>query len=200
MVASSFGKLVMKENPRDGVKEEDLALALLMMITNNIGQVAYLNAQLHQCNKIFFVGSFLRHNQISCRRLAFAIDFWSQGNMEALFLMHEGYFGALGTFLHSVFGDEVDKVLRENDRNHPVEKTRSPVTPKKDKTGDSSIDFTAEDGDEARESMGPIRRLSKNFAEWSMKVSASTEKPPKPANSRRGRSSSDDFVLRSAMK
>lgn len=39
MVASSFGKLVMKQNPREGVKEEDLAIALLMMITNNIGQV-----------------------------------------------------------------------------------------------------------------------------------------------------------------
>jgi type II pantothenate kinase len=39
MVASSFGKLVMKENPWDGVREEDIALALLMMITNNIGQV-----------------------------------------------------------------------------------------------------------------------------------------------------------------
>ena len=42
MVASSFGKLVMKEQPRDGVREEDLAIALLMMITNNIGQVWYL--------------------------------------------------------------------------------------------------------------------------------------------------------------
>ena len=99
MVASSFGKLVMKEYPRDGMKEEDLAIALLMMITNNIGQVSYLNAQLHGCSKIFFVGSFLRHNNISCRRLAFAIDFWSKGAMEALFLVHEGYFGALGTFL-----------------------------------------------------------------------------------------------------
>lgn len=39
MVASSFGKLVMKQNPREGVKDEDLAIALLMMITNNIGQV-----------------------------------------------------------------------------------------------------------------------------------------------------------------
>ena len=38
MVASSFGKLVMKEHPREGVKEEDLAIALLMMITNNIGE------------------------------------------------------------------------------------------------------------------------------------------------------------------
>jgi type II pantothenate kinase len=109
MVASSFGKLVMKEEPREGVSEEDLALALLMMITNNIGQVAYLNAQLHQCSKIFFVGSFLRHNSISCRRLSFAIEFWSNSKMEALFLHHEGYFGALGTFLQSAYGDDVDK-------------------------------------------------------------------------------------------
>ena len=43
MVASSFGKLVMKESPREGVKEEDLAIALLMMITNNIGQINHLN-------------------------------------------------------------------------------------------------------------------------------------------------------------
>lgn len=111
MVASSFGKLVMKENPREGVREEDLALALLMMITNNIGQVAHLNAQLHGCKKIFFVGSFLRHNPVSCRRLAFAIDFWSGGQMEALFLVHEGYFGAMGTFLQSAFGEDVDKIL-----------------------------------------------------------------------------------------
>lgn len=111
MVASSFGKLVMKENPWDGVREEDIALALLMMITNNIGQVAHLNAQLHSCSKIFFVGSFLRHNPISCRRLSFAIDFWSAGKMEAIFLAHEGYFGALGTFLESAFGDEVDRFL-----------------------------------------------------------------------------------------
>lgn len=111
MVASSFGKLVMKDNPREGIKEEDFAIALLMMITNNIGQIAYLNAKLHGCTKIFFVGSFLRHNSISCRRLAFAIDFWSKGEMEALFLKHEGYFGALGTFLMSAFGDDLDKAL-----------------------------------------------------------------------------------------
>mmetsp|Transcript_14311 Transcript_14311/g.31354 ORF Transcript_14311/g.31354 Transcript_14311/m.31354 type:complete len:616 (-) Transcript_14311:194-2041(-) len=110
-VASSFGKLVTKENPREGVREEDLALALLMMITNNIGQVAYLTAQLQKCSKIFFVGSFLRQNPISCRRLSFAINFWSKGAMEALFLTHEGYFGALGTFLTSAFADEVDKVI-----------------------------------------------------------------------------------------
>ena len=111
MVASSFGKLTMRDTPREGIREEDLAIALLMMITNNIGQVSYLNAKLHSCSKIYFVGSFLRHNQISCRRLAFAIDFWSKGTQEALFLQHEGYFGALGTFLQSAFGEDVDRVL-----------------------------------------------------------------------------------------
>lgn len=111
LVAASFGKLVMKENPLEGVKEEDLILALLMTVINNIGQVAYMNARIHNCNKIYFVGSFLRHNFISCRRLAFAIDFWSGNKMEALFLNHEGYFGALGTFLASAFGEDVDKIL-----------------------------------------------------------------------------------------
>lgn len=73
--------------------------------------MAYLNAQLHNCTKIFFVGNFLRHNNISCRRLAFAISFWSKATMEALFLEHEGYFGALGAFLESAFGDKVDEIL-----------------------------------------------------------------------------------------
>ena len=114
MVASSFGKLVMKEKPASGLKEEDLAIGLLMMITNNIAQISYLNACLHKCSKIFFVGSFLRHNQVSCRRLAFAIDFWSKGQQEALFLEHDGYFGALGTFLESAFGKDVDVMLEQH--------------------------------------------------------------------------------------
>ena len=101
LVASSFGKLVAKENPAAGLKQEDLARALLLMVTNNIGQVAYLNAQLHKTPRIYFVGNFLRGNKLSQRRLSFAIDFWSKGEMEALFLEHEGYFGALGAFLLS---------------------------------------------------------------------------------------------------
>ena len=101
LVASSFGKLVAKQNPAEGLEQEDLARALLLMITNNIGQVAYLNAQLHKTKRIYFVGNFLRHNVISQQRLAFAIDFWSGGKNEALFLEHEGYFGALGAFLLS---------------------------------------------------------------------------------------------------
>jgi len=101
IVASSFGKLVSKEDPAKGLTQEDLARALLSLVTNNIGQVAYLNAKLHNTPRIYFVGSFLRENMISQRRLSYAIDYWSKGEMEALFLEHEGYFGALGAFLMS---------------------------------------------------------------------------------------------------
>lgn len=99
IVASSFGKLVSKEDPAKGLTQEDLARALLSLVTNNIGQVAYLNAKLHSTPRIYFVGSFLRLNMISQRRLSYAIDYWSKGEMEALFLEHEGYFGSLGAFL-----------------------------------------------------------------------------------------------------
>lgn len=101
LVASSFGKLVAKVNPAVGLKQEDLARALLLMVTNNIGQVAYLNAQLSNTPRIYFVGNFLRNNKISQRRLAYAINYWSKGEMEALFLEREGYLGALGAFLLS---------------------------------------------------------------------------------------------------
>ena len=101
LVASSFGKLVAKRDPAIGLKQEDLVRALLLMVTNNIGQVSYLNAKLHSTPRIYFIGNFLRGNKISEKRLAYAINYWSKGEMEALFLEHEGYFGALGAFLLS---------------------------------------------------------------------------------------------------
>ncbi len=101
LVASSFGKLVAKTNPAAGLSQADLARALLLMVTNNIGQVSYLNAQLSKTPRIYFVGNFLRDNKISQRRLSYAINYWSKGEMEALFLEREGYLGALGAFLLS---------------------------------------------------------------------------------------------------
>merc|ERR1719296_582954 len=90
------------------------------MVTNNIGQVAHLNAKLYKTQRIFFVGTFLQHNVISQQRLAYSIDYWSQGKMEAQFLKHEGYFGALGAFLLNQ-GIEHDENLRHGqnvDRKH----------------------------------------------------------------------------------
>ncbi|KAL3784130.1 hypothetical protein HJC23_005788 [Cyclotella cryptica] len=131
IVASSFGKLVAKQNPSEGVKEEDLARALLLMVTNNIGQVAHLNARLHNTSRIYFVGTFLQHNTISQQRLAHAIDYWSKGETEALFLEHEGYFGALGAFLlnHDI-GSDVRQSARQPYRNSvkldPLQRKKRP--------------------------------------------------------------------------
>ena len=46
------------------------------------------------------MGNFLRVNQISMKLLAYAMDYWSNGTMKALFLEHEGYFGAMGCLLN----------------------------------------------------------------------------------------------------
>jgi type II pantothenate kinase len=120
IVASSFGKLVAKQDPADGLKQEDLARALLLMVTNNIGQVSYLNAQLHGTKRIYFVGNFLRHNKISQQRLAYAINYWSQEKMEALFLEHEGYYGALGSFLlhQGISADKDGRVAQTKADSH----------------------------------------------------------------------------------
>ncbi|KAG9404307.1 hypothetical protein AC1031_004520 [Aphanomyces cochlioides] len=96
-VASSFGKMI--STSRTDVSDADIARALLIMTTQNIGLIAYLNACIYGTKRIFFVGNFLRHNKISCRTLAYAIDFWSKGAMKAHFCRHEGYLGALGAFL-----------------------------------------------------------------------------------------------------
>lgn len=47
-----------------------------------------------------FVGNYLCGNEMSMQMLAYAMEFWSQGTVKALFLEHEGYFGALGSMLY----------------------------------------------------------------------------------------------------
>lgn len=104
-VASSFGKVASDraassssaESPRD----EDVARALLFMITQNLGQLAFLNARRAGTTRIYFSGNFLRRNELACRQLSYAIDFWSKARMQAQFFRHEGYFGALGALLAS---------------------------------------------------------------------------------------------------
>jgi hypothetical protein len=131
-----------------------------MMITNNIGQVSFLNARLHGCKKIFFVGSFLRQNSISCRRLAFAIDFWSQGQMEAFFLEHDGYFGAIGTFLQSAYGEkELDRVLQSQSLDSESENG-----------GGGGNPSTGVPADEATTAAGRIKRNLEMFAKTSHRL------------------------------
>jgi type II pantothenate kinase len=98
VVACSFGQMISNER-RDSVSREDLARATLVTITNNIGSIARMCAMNEGIEKVVFIGNFLRVNTISMKLLSYAMDYWSKGSMKALFLQHEGYFGAVGCLL-----------------------------------------------------------------------------------------------------
>lgn len=84
---------------RSVVSREDLAHATLVTITNNIGSIARMCASNEKIDRVVFVGNFLRVNSIAMKLLAYAMDYWSKGTLKALFLQHEGYFGAVGCLL-----------------------------------------------------------------------------------------------------
>lgn len=78
---------------------EDISRSLLYAISNNIGQIAYLQSSLHNLPHIYFGGSFIRGHRQTMNTLSYAIKFWSKGEKKAYFLRHEGYLGAVGAFL-----------------------------------------------------------------------------------------------------
>jgi len=77
----------------------DISRSLLYAISNNIGQIAYLQSEKHQLANIYFGGSFIRGHRQTINTLSYAIKFWSNGEKKAYFLRHEGYLGAVGAFL-----------------------------------------------------------------------------------------------------
>ena len=54
---------------------------------------------LQNVERVIFVGNYLCGNKMSMQMLAYAMDYWSRNTIKALFLEHEGYFGALGSML-----------------------------------------------------------------------------------------------------
>ena len=105
LVASSFGKAARsgKAGSTSGQFEDaDIAKSLLRLISNSIGQIAYLHANLYGCSRIIFGGFFIRGKIATMRTISYAIDFWSKGKVQALFLSHEGYLGAVGAFVKGV--------------------------------------------------------------------------------------------------
>jgi type II pantothenate kinase len=77
----------------------DISRSLLYAISNNIGQIAYLQSEKHKLAHIYFGGSFIRGHRQTMNTLSYAIKFWSGGEKSAYFLRHEGYLGAVGAFL-----------------------------------------------------------------------------------------------------
>ncbi|KAI5407084.1 pantothenate kinase 2 isoform X2 [Lathyrus oleraceus] len=98
-IASSFGKTISEKKELENYRPEDISLSLLRMISYNIGQIAYLNALRFRLKRIFFGGFFIRGHAYTMDTLSFAVQYWSNGEAQAMFLRHEGFLGALGAFM-----------------------------------------------------------------------------------------------------
>ena len=78
------------------------------MVVVNISQIAVLNAKYHKTDTIYFCGSFLRNSdytQFVLEKLSWAINFWSENKIQALFLNHDYYLGAMGAMLSGIEDD-----------------------------------------------------------------------------------------------
>lgn len=98
-IASSFGKAISDKKELADYRPEDISLSLLRMISYNIGQISYLNALRFGLKRIFFGGFFIRGHAYTMDTISFAVQFWSKGEAQAMFLRHEGFLGALGAFM-----------------------------------------------------------------------------------------------------
>jgi|EP00945_MAST-04E_sp_MAST-4E-sp1_P008450 type II pantothenate kinase len=111
--ASFFGKVKGGTYNAKEQKREDICKALVVMITQNISQIAFLNAVIHGSPRVIFTGSFLRHNPIALRTLAYAMKRWNGKDqpkrVQAHFLWHEGHLGAMGSYLENL---DLDFFLR----------------------------------------------------------------------------------------
>jgi len=58
--------------------DADVAKSLLISISNDIGQIAYLTAKLHQLPRIYFGGYFIRGHPLTMHTITYAINYWSQ--------------------------------------------------------------------------------------------------------------------------
>ncbi|KAF9270763.1 fumble [Marasmius fiardii PR-910] len=106
MIASSFGKVFKKGGERKNFSPEDLSKSLLYAVSNNIGQIAYMNAEKYNLDRIYFGGCFIRGHAATLTTLSYAIRFWSKGTKRALFLRHEGFLGSIGAWIKNIAPEE----------------------------------------------------------------------------------------------
>ncbi|KAL5535706.1 hypothetical protein ACEPAF_3800 [Sanghuangporus sanghuang] len=109
-IASTFGKVFKKGETKRTFEPEDISKSLLYAVSNNIGQIAYMNAEKYGLDRIYFGGFFIRGHAATIATLSYAIRFWSKGTKRALFLRHEGFLGALGAWIKNIEPQGQDKV------------------------------------------------------------------------------------------
>ncbi|KAJ7922895.1 pantothenate kinase [Mycena leptocephala] len=111
MIASSFGKVFKKGGEKGKFSPEDISRSLLYAVSNNIGQIAYMNAEKYNLERIYFGGCFIRGHAATIGTLSYAIRFWSKGTKRALFLRHEGFLGSIGAWLKNIGSQEEDEIV-----------------------------------------------------------------------------------------
>lgn len=116
-IASSFAKVFKKLRflsekkltPTEKLlqfRPEDISRLLLYLVSNNIGQIAYLQALRFNLKRIYFGGSYISGHLQTIHTLSYAVNFWSKGDMKSYFLRHEGYLGSVGAFTMGPNGDQ----------------------------------------------------------------------------------------------
>ncbi|KAJ8084644.1 hypothetical protein PM082_003419 [Marasmius tenuissimus] len=106
IIASSFGKVFKKGSEKRTFSPEDISKSLLYAVSNNIGQIAYMNAEKYNLERIYFGGCFIRGHATTLTTLSYAIRFWSKGTKRALFLRHEGFLGSIGAWIKTIAPEE----------------------------------------------------------------------------------------------
>lgn len=99
LTASCFGKARRAASDLHDERRLDAAASLLQMIAFNIAQISCLNARLYKITRVYFAGFFIRAQPCTMHTITQAVKYWGRGNITPLFLRHEGYVGAVGSFL-----------------------------------------------------------------------------------------------------
>lgn len=97
-IASFFAK-AFKEHGSTQFDPADISRSLLIAVSYNIAQLAYLHAQNHDIENIYFAGSYIRGHRQTVETITNGIQYWSKDEKKAFFFRHEGYLGAMGAFL-----------------------------------------------------------------------------------------------------
>ncbi|WFD23745.1 pantothenate kinase [Malassezia equina] len=146
-IASSFGKVfrwdrrgdvpdtqgdhasAASEARRARFRQEDICRSLLYAISNNIGQIAHMNAEKYKLDRVYFGGSFIRGHRATIATLSYAIRFWSKGRRRAYFLRHEGYLGAVGAWVRHIAMRPDESVSSEASLSDSMASVAPPVPP-----------------------------------------------------------------------
>ncbi|XP_068663639.1 pantothenate kinase 2-like [Aristolochia californica] len=98
-IASSFAKSVSENKELSEYRPEDLSSSVLLMHSYLIGLISSWVARFYGLKRIYFGGFFIRGHPFIMDSISFAVNLCSKEQVQAMFLRHDGFLGALGAFM-----------------------------------------------------------------------------------------------------